>query len=738
MNPHKPFFLLLLGASCVLPASAQDAVPPPQPPPTQPDSSTPQTAEEAPDNANPATPPPASDGKTTATDGTASQNAGTSPTAEDDEQVITIVRERSNSLLGQAKAASEGVVGPRQLERRPILRPGELLETVPGVIITQHSGSGKANQYFLRGYNLDHGTDLAVSLDGIPLNLPTHAHGQGYIDLNLLIPELVSQLRYRKGSYEADQGDFSSAGSIDLSYARHLGREDNGVPQTQSLEVGAFGFQRVLVTGNANKDLLYALELQHSDSSFELKEDFRKLNGVLRFNRGTATRGVSVTGLAYNGKWNSSDQIPLRTVDSGLISRFGNIDPTDGGKSRRFGLAAEVRHDKTNFTAYAMNYRLNLFSNFTYFLDNPTRGDQFEQEDRRNYYGFHLRQNLSNSGARVSTVVGVQGRYDDISGVGLFHTQARERFETVREDRVKESSVAPYVQSEIRFNPKLRATVGARFDYYRFDVASSIAQNSGKVNDSLLSPKGSLAYRLGKSDEGYFSLGRGFHSNDARGTTITVDPNDPNVPADRVTPLVKANFVELGLRHARGGLQSTLALFGLDSKSELVFVGDAGTTEPSRPSRRIGVEFTNYLNVGHGLIFDADFAYARARFRDSDPAGNRIPGALEGIVSLGASYERDQGINGALRLRYFGPRPLIEDNSVRSKSSALVNGRLGYKLKNGTRFNVEVFNIFNAAVSDIDYYYASRLPGEGPDGVEDIHFHPSEKRSIRVGVVRQF
>ncbi len=733
MNSIKPFFLLI-GACCALPASAQDTVPSPPPIPVSPDA----PSSQAGDDAQGAPTTPAGDGKTTASDDTASQNPGTAPTEEGEEQVISIVRERSNSLLGKARAASEGVVGPRQLERRPILRPGELLETVPGVIITQHSGSGKANQYFLRGFNLDHGTDIAISLDGMPLNLPTHAHGQGYIDLNFLIPELVSQLRYRKGSYEADQGDFSSAGSVDLSYARHLGREENAVPQTQSLEVGAFGFQRALVTGNANKDLLYALELQHSDSSFVLKEDFRKINGVLRFNRGTATRGVSLAGYAYNGKWNSSDQIPRRAVQSGAISRFGNIDPTNGGSSRRLALTGELRRDKTNLSAYAMNYRLNLFSNFTYFLDNPVRGDQFEQEDRRTYYGFHLRQNLGSSGARVSTVAGVQGRYDDISGVGLFHTQARERFETVRQDRVRQSSVAPYIQSEVRLSPRLRANAGARFDFYRFNVASSIAQNSGKVSDSLFSPKGSLAYRLGKSDEGYFSIGRGFHSNDARGTTITVDPNDPNVAADRVTPLVPANFAEVGIRHARGGLQSTLALFALTSQSELVFVGDAGTTEPSRPSQRVGFEFTNYLNVGRGLILDADFAYARARFRDADPAGNRIPGALEGIVSIGASYERDQGVTGALRLRYFGPRPLIEDNSVRSKSSALVNGRIGYKFKNGTRLNINVFNVFNAAVSDIDYFYTSRLPGEGPDGVQDVHFHPSEKRSIRVGLVRQF
>ena len=765
MNPKYSPFILCLVASCACAAFAQNTVPT-EPNPTPADAATPPVSGPGKKYAS-ATPhiilpakrlaqapasAPASDGASVAGDGTAAQNPGTAPTdtsampadatpKTDDsetETVISVVRERSNSLIGKANAASEGVVGPRQLERRPILRPGELLETVPGVIITQHSGSGKANQYFLRGFNLDHGTDLAVSLNGIPLNLPTHAHGQGYTDLNFLIPELVSQLRYRKGSYEADQGDFSSAGSIDLSYARHLGRDQNGVPQTQSLEIGSFGFQRLLLTGNANKQVIYGLELQHSDSSFQLKEDFRKLNGIVSYDRGDAKRGVTATAYAYDGKWNSSDQIPQRAVDAGQIGRFGNIDPTDGGKSRRLAVSGELRHDKTNLTAYAMNYKLNLFSDFTYFLDNPVQGDQFEQEDRRNYYGFHLRQQVGESGGKFTAFVGLQGRYDDIGRVGLFHNQNRVRFETVRQDKVKESSIAPYIQAEYKFNPRLRASVGGRYDYYRFDVDSSIAANSGKVNDSLFSPKGSLAYRVGKNDETYFSIGRGFHSNDARGTTITVDPNDPNVPADRVTPLVRSNFAEIGVRHARGGLQSTLALFGLDSASELIFVGDAGTTEPSRPSRRTGIEFTNYYNVGNGLILDADFAYAKARFRDSDPVGNRIPGALEGIVALGATYERERGITGALRLRYFGPRPLIEDNSQRSDSSALVNARVGYKWKKDLRLNVDVYNLFNAAVSDIDYYYTSRLPGEPAAGVEDTHFHPSEKRSLRIGIVRQF
>ncbi|RYE52454.1 MAG: TonB-dependent receptor, partial [Hyphomicrobiales bacterium] len=341
---------------------------------------------------------------------------------------MSVVEERSDSQLGRANAASEGIVGPKQLERRPILRPGELLETVPGVIITQHSGSGKANQYFLRGFNLDHGTDLAVSLDGMPLNMPTHGHGQGYIDLNLLIPELVSGLRYRKGSYEADQGDFSSAGSVDISYARRLGR-DAGVPATQSVDIGNFGRRRFLLTGNAGEKLIYGLETTHYDGPWDLPEDFRKLNAVLRYATGTETRGLTVTGMAYDGKWNSTDQVPRRAIESGLINRFGNLDPTDGGKSSRYSLSAQLRRDDTTVSAYAIDYRLNLFSNFTYFLDDPVRGDQFEQADRRRVYGFQARRDFkSDWGERKMTnSLGFQARRDDIGNVGLYRTQGRDR-----------------------------------------------------------------------------------------------------------------------------------------------------------------------------------------------------------------------------------------------------------------------------------------------------------------------
>lgn len=513
---------------------------------------------------------------------------------------------------------------------------------------------------------------------------------------------------------------------------------DGGVALTQSLDGGNFGRRRVLTTGQIGSNVMYGVEAMHYDGPWVLPEDFRKLNGLLRYARGDEKRGFTLTGMGYDGEWNSTDQIPQRAIDAGFIDRFGNVDPTDGGKSSRYSLSGNAWSGDTRFSAYAIDYRLNLWSNFTYFLDDPVRGDQFEQVDKRRVYSFQARRDFrGNLGTRAMTnTLGLQARRDDIGNVALYLTQNRQRFDTTRSDQVVETSIAPYFENRIQWSDRFRTVAGLRYDAYRFHVDSSIAENGGRTSDSIWSPKLALAYRASPSIELYASAGQGFHSNDARGTTISIDPRSRET-AERVTPLVRSNFGEIGARRVRGNLQSTIALFGLNSASELLFVGDAGTTEASRPSQRVGIEITNYWTPRPGLIFDADFAFARARFRDSAPEGNRIPGAIEGVAAIGASYEPPRGLGAAIRLRYFGPRPLNEDNSVRSSSSTLVNGRIGYKLKNGLRISLESFNLFNARVSDIDYFYTSRLPGKPAEGIDDIHTHPAEKRSFRLGITRQ-
>jgi hypothetical protein len=649
----------------------------------------------------------------------------------DEIQVI----DRASDMVGVADSASEGVTGRKELEQRPVLRPGELLETVPGVIITQHSGSGKANQYFLRGFNLDHGTDFRITVDDIPVNMPSHGHGQGYSDLNFLIPELIDTVRYKKGAYYADQGDFSAAGAAEMTYVTSLPK---GIAV---ITPGMEGYGRLLAADSVKAgggDLLGAFEYGVNDGPWVHPDDYRKLNGILRWNRGDAGNGLTVTAMGYDGTWNSTDQIPERAVSAGLISRYGTIDPTDGGSTYRYSLAADWRRGTesslTRASAYALRYRLNLFSNFTYFLDDPVNGDQFEQLDNRTVTGFQLEHqwSLSLGGREVEASAGLQARNDVISN-GLFHTRDQERLAVTRRDDIEQLSGGPYLQARVHWTPWLRTVTGLRADGYHADVRSNLAENSGTRNDALLSPK--LAVTLGpwSATEVYLNYGYGFHSNDARGATIRIDPRTGE-PADRVDPLVRARSADVGVRTtAVRNLQTSLTVFRLDLDSELIFVGDAGITEASRPSRREGFELQNFYRPRPWLTLDADYAYSRSRFSDSDPAGDHIPGSIESALSAGVSVDNLGPWFGSLRLRYFGPRPLVEDDSIRSRASNLLNFRIGRRLPNGLSLAAEVFNLLDERVSDIDYYYESQLPGE-PGPVNDLHSHPAEKRSVRLSL----
>jgi hypothetical protein len=642
------------------------------------------------------------------------------------------VTDRASDLLGVAGSAGEGVTGRQDLEQRPISRPGELLETVPGVIITQHSGSGKANQYFLRGFNLDHGTDFRITVDDVPVNMPSHGHGQGYSDLNFLIPELVDTVRYQKGTYDASKGDFSAAGAADITYLNSLPK---GIAEVTP---GSDGYGRLFAAGSKKAgegDLLGAVEVGRNNGPWVRPDDYRKLNGVLRWNRGDAANGLTVTAMGYDGHWNSTDQIPERAVTEGLISRFGAIDPTDGGSSNRFSLTADWRQGSgtslTRASAYALRYGLDLFSNFTYFLNDPVNGDQFEQTDHRTVTGFQVEHQWSANwlGREIQSSVGLQARGDDISN-GLFHTRDRVLLSATRKDDIRELITGPYAQSLIRWIPWLRTETGLRADVWYADVHSDNDLNSGSRTASLLSPK--LSFLLGpwNDTEFYLNGGYGFHSNDARGATIRVNPATGE-PVQQVNPLVRAKSVDLGMRtSAIPNFQTAVTLFRLDLDSELIFSGDAGDTEASRPSRRTGIELQNFWRPLSWLSIDADLAFSHAEFTDFDPVGNHIPGAKR-AVSAGISYENVANTFGSLRVRYFGPRPLIEDASVNSHSSTLVNARFGYNFAAGLSLTLEVFNLFNETASDIDYFYESRLKDE-PAPVPDVHFHPAEPRSVRL------
>jgi hypothetical protein len=665
-----------------------------------------------------------------------------------------VVEGREDSLVGVAESATQGTVGAKQIAGRPLLRPGEILETVPGVIITQHAGGGKANQYFLRGFNLDHGTDFYTSLDGMPVNLPTHGHGHGYTDMNIVIPELIQRVNYEKGVYYAANGDFASAGAAHLETYRVL-------PQSfVTLEGGMYGYGR-LAFGSSPKvssgHLLMAGEAYHHDGPWENPDDFKKFNGLLSYSVGDASVGYSFTARGYHGAWDSSDQIPATAERRNLIDFYDSLDDTTGGESQRYSLQAEWHRaddeSATKLNAYGFYYDLDLFSNFTYFLGDEERGDQFEQVDRRWVAGLQASHTLFNQWFErpVENTFGLQSRNDIIRN-GLYQTERTHRVgkntvdedgnplflnATTRRDDILQSSVGVYYENRIQWAEKFRTVAGVRGDVFYWDVNSTLDANSDDRADAIATPKLSLIFGPWADTEFYVQGGLGYHSNDGRGANTRVDP----VTGDRVQradPLVQTYGAEVGARTTCvRGLQSSLSLWWLDVDSELLFVGDAGATEASRPSRRYGVEFANYYHVTKWLTLDADFSLSHSEFRDSDPAGDHIPGSIESVVAAGVTMRSEHGFFGSLRLCYFGPRPLIEDNSERSNSTIMLNAQVGYQINKTWTVTAEVLNLLDRCDHDIDYFYESRARPGDPVRSER-HFHPVEPIQARIGLTARF
>jgi hypothetical protein len=690
----------------------------------------------------------------------------------------TVVTGRQDSMIGIAEAASQGTVGADQLQYRTLSRPGEVLETVPGLILTQHSGGGKANQYFLRGFNLDHGTDFASSVDGVPVNLPTHAHGQGYSDLNFMIPELVQRIDFRKGPYYADLGDFSSAGGADLRYFDHL-------PHTiAEVEGGRFGYVRGFYASSPRVGagyLLNAIELFHEDGPWTRPDDYQKINGVVRYSQGDPSLGFDVTAMAYAGKWNSTDQIARRAVGESFTTplasyddfgRFDSLDPTDAGRSHRYSLSGEWHRahevSATQVLVYGFYYDVDLFSNFTYFLDSP-QGDQFEQRDKRWVGGAKASHAWFGElgGHAMQNTVGLQIRSDSIHN-GLYQTVDRNRVAklaygdgaepsiraTTRADQIWEPTVAPWFENKTQWAEKVRSVFGLRVDYFHAGVRSHDSRNSGTSDAVIPSPKGSLIFGPWADTEVYLSGGLGYHSNDARGSTQHVDPKS-GAAVEPDDLLVRTYGAEIGTRTTYvPGLQSTLAFWWLHIGSELVFEGDAGSTAPSAPSRRYGVELANYYDPNEWLTLDADFSFSHASFtrtvddEDTGLRGTDIPEAVKSVIATGIAVHQpgDHGVFGELRLRYFGPRSLTVDGSVDSKATALLSMKLGYTFNEHVSLGVELFNMLDRKDHEIDYYYPSFIPGvdpapaagSAPAGVNDVHFKPVEPISVRGGITVRF
>ena len=660
-----------------------------------------------------------------------------------------IVTGKAESLIGVAGSASKGQASIEEIASRPYLRRGEILELIPGVIITQHSGDGKANQYFVRGFNLDHGTDFSISMDGQPVNFVTHAHGQGYADLNPIIPEMVEQLDYWKGPFYGQLGDLSTAGSAKFrffdmlpqgianfgfgehQYYRGLIADtiDLSGPAGSATAPGAKSGTLPTTPAGPRAALTYAFEYNYYDGPWDRPENNQRINGFLKYFRESGPDKFSITAMGYDGGWDSTDQIPRRSINT--TGRFGNLDDTVGGDSSRYSLMGAWDHENTNGRThvdfYAGRYDLDLFSNFTYLLNDPVNGDQFEQQDGRIFAGGEVRREWD-FGSRSTFTLGLQTRHDWINGVGLYNTRDRARLSTVREDDVYEANLGIYAAADYHVNDWFRVQPSLRADGFHFNVDSNNPADSDEEVAGIVSPKLNLIFGPWAETELYANAGMGFHSNDARGVTLGTGSVDP---------LVRTHGYELGVRtEVLPNVVSTLALFYLHSDSELIYVGDAGVSEPGPATRRYGIELSTYWQPADWLTIDNEITVAEGEALDVGP-DDRIPGAVPLTVNAGITFGKEAGFFGSLRGRYFSPRPLIEDDSVESRQSFQVNARIGYR-KNDWEVSLDCLNLLDREDNDIEYYYPSRLPGEPAAGVDDIHLHPAEPRTIRVSLTRRF
>ncbi|MCB2067479.1 MAG: TonB-dependent receptor [Erythrobacter sp.] len=664
----------------------------------------------------------------TAQDGAAQEEQAQ---ASDHDGGAIYVYGRGEQRIGSAGAASEGGVAGADIELRPLLRPGELLEATPGLIATQHSGGGKANQFFLRGFNLDHGTDFSLYIDDMPVNFRTHGHGQGYLDVNGLIPETVARVDYRKGPYRVDAGDFSFVGSSSVTTHDRL-------QPFVTLEAGAYGYRRAVGGGSVQLgggDLLLVGQAKVNDGPWQLPEDFEGYSLFAKYSHPLGMGDLSLSYSFYDASWAPTEQLPDRVVGTAECpDRYCSLDPTLRGSGTRHVVTLGYASDDWRVTAYVQHYSWSLLNNFTFLLEDPVNGDQIRQFEQLWTLGGRV-EHTAHLTEGLSLRTGAETRYDDISPIGLDHTVAGQFNYNTNSFAVSESSLGLYAEAVWQPVERLMVIGGLRGDWYHFRTRAlgGLDVWSGSADDHVVSPKIGANYEVADGVALYANWGQGFHSNDARGVTN---------PASPAPGLVEGNFRELGARLERGGLILTGVYWWSAIDSELIYVGDSGAVEPSDPGRRHGYELTAFYRPTEWLAIDGVLTGTHSRFAGLPEGENFVPGALESSGELGVIAAFPEW-NASVRLRYLGPHPLVEDNSVRGQATTLVNARLAWtpqrvQLLRGFEFHVELLNAFDSKRDDIDYYYETRLPGEPPEGVLGTNSRIVEPRQLRVGMTRRF
>jgi len=725
----------------------------------------------------------------------ASALAQQADTTDQSMEEVTVTAPRLE-LLGTAATASEGVVTDQELQLTPAYRPGQLFETVPGLTVTLHSGEGKANQFLMRGYNLDHGTDLETYVDGMPINQPTHAHGQGYTDLNFLIPELADEITYTKGPYYADVGDFGAVGSVRMSYRDTIADQASGT-------IGSFGFGRLFTAESQNvgqgQHFLEAVEVQHYDGPFVVPDDARKENVVLRYSGGGEDSGFSITGMFYHQVWTNTTDIPLRAVST--IGYFGSLDPSDGGHAMRGSLSAQYHATlgpgQFNASAYYIYNSLNLFNNFTHFLVDPVFGDQEDQFENRNVIGnaAAYRVPFTIGGIRNDLLMGGQTRYDildvgrlpSVGQVSLTSAQAAANCSLPscasysNHDDVNLFAGALYLQTTTHWNSEFRSVLGVRDDYQHGtddDLLATLHQsficgdgtacpytNGGARGQKLLQPKGSLIYTPLDNLEFYLSAGEGFHSADLRGVNQSMSPSLGLPPS----PLLARQIgEEVGVRAEwQQKVTATVALYNLWQRSETIIDPDIGQDAAGPPSKRYGFEINATYAITKYLEFYGSFSANHARFTEpfddgTGHLGTYITDAPEDAGSL-AFYLHDLGPwSGGLEYRFIGNFPLSSgpcENSAAANdfgagvtcataptAPGQVNGKgygelnldVHYAFPRGWTASMGLYNLLNTHAPAAEFWYVDRLPGEPASGQADVHQHPLEPLMARFTIAKQF
>ena len=675
---------------------------------------------------------------------------------------ITVTASRAD-LISIAKTASEGSVTREELDLRPVYRVGQLLETVPGLVVTIHSGEGKANQYLLRGVNLDHGIDFANFIDDMPINRPSNTHGQGYSDLNFIIPALLGGLDYTKGPYYAGIGDFGAVGSEHMRLLDEL-------PNQISTSIGTLGDEAVFGGGTVHFDdgsrLLGAAEISHLDGPWGPGENYRKIALAGRYSTGSDDDGYSLTAMYYKGQGRNFTDQPQRAILDGMIGRYGTLDPTDGSDSNRWSLSGHygVTSDDWRLlaSAYYIHSTMTLWNDFTHDLDDPVNGDQEEQNETRDTLGGVLAYGRDTDffGLQSETTIGLQERYD-AEYVDRRHTKARVVLDYCNDgngdyavgeedctaDLIHLNDLAPYISNTTHWLSWLRTTIGVREDWMKATDQSLISDFDGSVREFLFQPKANIAFGPWYDTEFYISAGKGFHSDDVRGVLGSVPVEGTQLALGRVPLMARTYGEEVGIRNASiPGLQVQLALFRQDYGSEEIYDADAGMDQATAPSRREGFELSAQYHPYPWLELNTDISAAKARYFENTgrlenfyqiAGGTNIANAPKYTASFGALFDHIDPWSGAIEERILGPQPLTDGpSSPRARGYSETNVELGYKVTDHLKLEASIFNLFDQKAYAAEFYYATDItPAEaakyGTAGVNDDQVHPLEPISAR-------